>query len=151
MLTKEQVLDILPQKPPFRFVDRLVEISETGAVGEYTFRGDEDFYKGHFPGDPVTPGVILLETMCQTGLVAFGIYLLSLEAPIEKVAGTVTLFTDGEVEFARVVRPGDTVRVKAEKIFWRRRKLKSKVILELADGTLVASATVSGMGVKRDG
>jgi 3-hydroxyacyl-[acyl-carrier-protein] dehydratase len=151
MLTKEQVLDLLPQKPPFRFVDRLVELTEKGAVGEYTFRGDEDFYKGHFPGDPVTPGVILLETMCQTGLVAFGIYLLSLEAPIEKVAGTVTLFTDGEVEFARVVRPGDTVRVKAEKIFWRRRKLKSKVILELADGTLVASATVSGMGVKRDG
>jgi 3-hydroxyacyl-[acyl-carrier-protein] dehydratase len=151
MLTKEQVLDLVPQKPPFRFVDRLVEITENGAVGEYTFRGDEDFYKGHFPGDPVTPGVILLETMCQTGLVAFGIYLLGLEAPIESVAGTVTLFTDGEVEFARVVRPGDTVRVKAEKIFWRRRKLKSKVILELADGTLVASATVSGMGVKRDG
>jgi 3-hydroxyacyl-[acyl-carrier-protein] dehydratase len=151
MLTKEQVLDILPQKPPFRFVDRLVEINETGAVGEYTFRGDEDFYKGHFPGDPVTPGVILLETMCQTGLVAFGIYLLGLEAPADVVANTVTLFTDGEVEFARVVRPGDTVRVRAEKIFWRRRKLKSKVILELADGTLVASAVVSGMGVARDG
>jgi 3-hydroxyacyl-[acyl-carrier-protein] dehydratase len=62
----------------------------------------------------------------------------------------VTLFTDGEVEFARVVRPGDTVRVRAEKIFWRRRKLKSKVTLELSDGTLVASATVSGMGVARD-
>jgi len=151
MLTKEQVLDLVPQKPPFRFVDRLVEINESGAIGEYTFRGDEDFYKGHFPGNPVTPGVILLETMCQTGLVAFGIYLLGLEAPLETVAETVTLFTDGEVEFARVVRPGDTVRVRAEKLFWRRRKLKSKVVLELADGTLVASGTVSGMGVTRDG
>jgi len=48
------------------------------------------------------------------------------------------------------VKPNDTVRVKAKKIFWRRRKLKSDVILELADGTFVAKATVAGMGVPRE-
>ena len=149
MLTPEQVLGLIPQQRPFRFIDRLVELGES-TVGEYTFREDETFYAGHFPGNPVTPGVILVETMCQTGLVALGIHLLGMELPEEEVAKTITLFTDAEVEFARVVAPGETVRVNAEKLFWRRRKLKSKVELTLADGTYVAGGTVSGMGVARE-
>ena len=150
MLTAEEVLQILPQQKPFRFIDRLIELTDARAVGEYTYRPDESFYAGHFPGNPVTPGVILIETMCQTGLVALGIYLLGLELPKSEVAKTVTLFTDSEVEFERVVKPGDTVRVTAEKIFWRRRKLKSNVVLTLADGSPVAKGTVAGMGVSRD-
>ena len=150
MLTPQEVLDLIPQQRPFRFIDRLVELTEETAVGEYTFRADETFYPGHFPGNPVTPGVILVETMCQTGLVAMGIYLLGLELPHEEVAKTITLFTDAEIEFARVVPPETTVRVTAQKLFWRRRKLKSKVQLTLADGTYVAGGTVSGMGVSRE-
>lgn len=149
MLSAEEVLALIPQQRPFRFIDRLVELSESRAVGEYTFRQDESFYAGHFPGDPVTPGVILIETMCQTGLVALGIYLLGLELGREEVQKTVTLFTDCEVEFERVVRPGDTVRVEAEKVFWRRRKLKSNVVLTLANGDPVAKGSVAGMGVAR--
>jgi 3-hydroxyacyl-[acyl-carrier-protein] dehydratase len=150
LLTPQEVLDLIPQQRPFRFIDRLVELGESSAVGEYTFRVDETFYEGHFPGNPVTPGVILVEAMCQTGLVALGIHLLGLELPREEVAKTITLFTDAEVEFARVVLPESTVRITAEKIFWRRRKLKSKVRLTLADGTYVAGGTVSGMGVPRE-
>jgi 3-hydroxyacyl-[acyl-carrier-protein] dehydratase len=98
----------------------------------------------------VTPGVILIETMCQTGLVALGIYLLGLTESRAEVEKTVTLFTDSEIDFSNMVKPGDTVVVRAEKIFWRRRKLKSKVTLCLADGTLVARGTVAGMGISRD-
>lgn len=148
-LSSEEVLALIPQQRPFRFIDRLIELSDTRAVGEYTFRADETFYPGHFPGDPVTPGVILIETMCQTGLVALGIYLLGLEVPKDEVAKTVTLFTDCQVEFERIVRPGDTVRVEADKVFWRRRKLKSNVVLSLANGDSVAKGTVAGMGVGR--
>ena len=153
--TPEEVLALVPQQRPFRFIDRLVEIDEQHAVGEYTFRHDESFYEGHFPGKPVTPGVILLETMCQTGVVALGIYILGLEAPREEVIRTVTLFTEAQVEFERVVRPGETIRVEAEKVFWRRRKLKSNVKLFLlahggTEKTLVAHGTVAGMGVRRE-
>lgn len=148
-LTADEVLALIPQQRPFRFIDRLVSLDAEGAVGEYTFRADESFYAGHFPGQPVTPGVILLETMCQTGLVALGIYLLGLELPKEEVGRTVTLFTDAEVEFERMVQPGDTVRVTATKLFWRRRKLKSQATLTLADGTHVARGTIAGMGVPR--
>jgi 3-hydroxyacyl-[acyl-carrier-protein] dehydratase len=146
-LTPDQVLALVPQQRPFRFLDRLLRVDEQGAVGEYTFRADEGFYEGHFPGNPVTPGVILLEAMCQTGVVALGIYLLSLEHPEEVLRRTTTLFTESQVEFERVVRPGDTVRVTAEKVFWRRRKLKSNVVMTLADGSPVARATVAGLGV----
>ena len=146
-LTPDEVLDLIPQKRPFRFIDRLVRIDEDGAVGEYTFRPDETFYPGHFPGNPVTPGVILIETMCQTGVVALGIYLFALEQPRDVVSKAMTLFTECQIEFERVVRPDELVRVTAEKVFWRRKKLKSNVVLTLADGTSVARGTVAGMGV----
>jgi 3-hydroxyacyl-[acyl-carrier-protein] dehydratase len=151
MLTPHEVLELMPQRPPFRFLDRLLQLSEQGAVGEYTFRRDESFYAGHFPGDPVTPGVILIETMCQTGLVALGIHLLGLSVPRAEVARTMTLFSDCNVEFCRPVRPGATVRVEAERLSWRRGKLRSSVRLLGEDGCVAAEGVVAGVGCRRGG
>src|SRR5690349_15637259 len=108
MITPAEVLELVPQKPPFRFLDELVRLDDAGAEGRYTFRHNESFYEGHFPGNPVTPGVILAEALCQTGLVAYGIYLLAREVPADEVDKLVTLLTNMEVEFTGMVLPGET-------------------------------------------
>lgn len=149
-LTPEQILDLLPQQRPFRFVDEILEVDEQRITGRYRFGEDEWFYAGHFPGRPVTPGVILLESMCQVGVVALGIYLFALEHTVEEARAWTTLFVDAESEFLRSVLPGETVTIRGERIFWRRHKLRARVQMFAADGTLVAQTTASGLGVRNE-
>lgn len=144
---RSRVLDILPQKPPFRFVDELVELTEDHVVGRYRFKNDEYFYAGHFPGNPTTPGVILVESMAQISVVALGIYLTLLEG--QAVEDRLTLFTECEIEFSAVVLPGSLVTVHGEKIYNRKGKLKSQARLVLEDGTVAASGFLAGVGVKK--
>jgi len=142
-----EVLAALPQKEPFRFLDEIVELDDEHIVARYTFREEADFYRGHFPGNPLTPGVILVETMAQAGVVALGLYLASHEMPREEFEKLVTVFTDANVEFSGSVYPGDRVTCVGRKVFFRRRKLRSEVELRLDDGTVVCSGVLSGMGV----
>jgi 3-hydroxyacyl-[acyl-carrier-protein] dehydratase len=147
-LTPAQVLDLLPQQRPFRFVDEILELDEQRIAGRYTFRPDEWFYAGHFPGRPITPGVILLESMCQVGVVALGIFLFALEHTGDEAREWTTLFSEAETEFLRSVLPGETVTIRGERIFWRRKKLRARIEMFAADGTLVAQTTASGVGVR---
>jgi 3-hydroxyacyl-[acyl-carrier-protein] dehydratase len=147
-LSPARILELLPQQRPFRFVDEILEVDEQHISGRYTFRPDEFFYEGHFPGRPITPGVILLESMCQVGVVALGIYLFALERSAEAAAGWTTLFVEAESEFMRPVPPGETVTIRGERLIWRRHKLRSRIEMFGADGALVAQTTASGVGVK---
>jgi 3-hydroxyacyl-[acyl-carrier-protein] dehydratase len=146
-----EVLDLLPQQEPFRFVDEILEVDAEHIVSRYTFRPGADFYRGHFPGNPITPGVLLIEAMAQTGVVALGIYLVGSERGKDEVRRVLTVFTDVTAEFSGVVRPGDTVTISARKVFFRRMKLRSEVEMRAADGTLVATATIAGMGIETPG
>ena len=148
-LTPAQVLELLPQQEPFRFVDEILEVSEDHIIAQYRFRPDADFYRGHFPGNPVTPGVLLLESFAQIGVVALGIYIIALEHGIEGVRKRVALFCDANVDFTGVVRPGDRVTTSARTVFFRRDKLRSEATMTLDDGTVVLSGTISGVGVER--
>lgn len=146
-LTKEEVLELIPQKPPFRFIDAILELNEEGIVAQYTFKADESFYPGHFPGNPITPGVVLLEALAQTGVVAYGIYLVSYQMPREEISKTLTVFTEAEVEFMGMVRPGDRITIRAQKEYFRRMKLRAKGEITLDNGTVVCQAAIAGMGV----
>jgi 3-hydroxyacyl-[acyl-carrier-protein] dehydratase len=87
--------------------------------------------------------------MAQTGIVALGIYLMSLEGADVDREKMMTLFTDASVDFNGIVKPGERVTIEAKKVFWRRRKLRSEAELRLDDGNVVCSGMVSGMGVLR--
>ncbi len=148
-LSPDEVLALVPQQEPFRFIDEILELDDEHIVAATTFRPDADFYRGHFPGNPITPGVILTEAMAQAGVVALGIHLVSAEASADEVEKLITVFTDATVEFSGAVKPGDRVITTGRKKFFRRRKLRASVEMRLEDGTLVASGELAGMGVPR--
>ncbi len=124
--SKEEMLELVPQQAPFRFIDEIIELSDEGIVACYTYKTDEVFYQGHFPGNPITPGVVLLETMAQTAVVAYGIYLASKELEREEIKKILTVFTEAEVEFSGIVRPGDKVIIRAKKEIFSPFKVKSR-------------------------
>ena len=148
-LSPAEVLARVPQQEPFRFIDEITELDDEHIVASYRFREDADFYRGHFPGNPITPGVILVETMALAGVVALGLYLCALERSPEELEKLITVFTDANVEFSGTVSPGERVTTVGRKTFFRRLKLRSEVEMKLDDGTVVCSGVLSGMGIPR--
>ena len=148
-LAREEVLALVPQQAPFRFIDEIHELDREHVVASYRFPEDADFYRGHFPGNPITPGVILVEAMAQAGVVAQGIYLYALEFSAEEVEKVITVFTDANVEFLGQVFPGDRVTTTGRVLFFRHKKLRAQVEMRKEDGTVVCSGELSGMGVAR--
>lgn len=132
---------LLPYSQPFLFVDELLHVDENSTSGTYTFKEDLDFYKGHFKDNPVTPGVILTETMAQIGLVCLGIYLLG--DTFNK--DTVVAFTSADMQFLKPVYPNEKVTVTSQKLFFRFGKLKCDVVMKNEAGQEVCKGILSGM------
>ena len=101
-MNRDEIKTFLPHREPMLLLDE-AELDEIGnAIGRYTVRGDEWFLQGHFPGNPVVPGVVLCEIIAQTA----GVLLR------EQLPGKTTLYAGmDEVRFRRMVKPGDTVKV----------------------------------------
>ncbi|PKB18603.1 3-hydroxyacyl-ACP dehydratase FabZ family protein [Flavobacterium sp. 5] len=137
------IISKLPYSKPFLFVDKIIEISEDGVVGEYFFDENLDFYKGHFKDNPVTPGVILIEVMAQIGLVCLGIYLLKEKINLK----TAICLTSTDIEFLKAVFPKEKVTVISEKIYFRFGKLKCKVSMKNEKDEIVCNGIISGMMV----
>ena len=115
---KNEIEDLLPHRAPFLFVDEIVQADEKRIVAKHLFTENEFFFKGHFPGIPVTPGVILIETMAQSG--GAGLRKLGL------LDGNALFFLASvdKVKFRRQVRPGDELRSEIENLRVSRKMVK---------------------------
>ena len=137
----EEILLKLPYSKPFLFVDKIIQIDENGVEGTFTYDENLDFYKGHFKENPITPGVILTETMAQIGVVCLGIFLLN-NSFNKKI---VIALTSSEIEFLKPVFPNEKVTVISEKIYFRFGKLKCRVSMKNDRDELVCSGIIAGM------
>ena len=142
IMTSEQIIAYLPYTDPFLFVDEILSISENGITGTYTFDKESYFYKGHFKDQPITPGVILTETMAQIGVVCLGIYLMREE--LDKGLPRIALSSQ-QVDFYHPVLPGEKVTVVSEKKVFRFGKLKCFVKLFNEKEALVCRGEIAGM------
>ncbi len=140
----ENILEQLPYAPPFLFVDGLTHLDATRVEGHYTFRPESAFYRGHFKGNPVTPGVLLTECCAQIGLACLGLHLLG-EASGSRPGNGAIALGSAEMEFLRPVFPGERVRVVGEPVYFRFGKLKARVELYNGSGHLACRGTLSGM------
>jgi 3-hydroxyacyl-[acyl-carrier-protein] dehydratase len=143
-MNSTEIIKNLPYQKPFLFVDELTDISENGITGNYTFKENEFFYEGHFKENPITPGVILIETMAQIGVVCLGIYLLKDAISSEEKKPQIAL-TSNNIDFFLPVLPNEKVKVISEKEYFRFNKLKCKVKMLNAKNELVCRGTISGM------
>jgi 3-hydroxyacyl-[acyl-carrier-protein] dehydratase len=130
MLSIQEIMEIIPHRPPFLLIDRILEISEKHAVGIKQMSMNEPFFVGHFPGYPIMPGVLQVEALAQVGAVAV------LYQPAYR--GKLAVFARIEkVSFKKPVVPGDTLRLEVELV-----KLRGRVGIghgsATVDGTLVS-------------
>jgi len=137
------VTDLIPHRPPFLFVDEIVSQDDGGLMARRTWRADEDFYKGHYPGAPITPGVLLCEAVfqaaaCFLALKARATHLAGSGQAAGKPAEGVPLIAKiSDVRFRNPVYPGDTVllEVKQKDALGGFTMLSGKI--KKADGTRV--------------
>lgn len=104
----EDVLKAIPHRPPFLFVDKIVELTETKIRTTKEISPEEPFFKGHYPGNPLMPGVLICESIFQTGAILLSNIIGATGD------GTPVLTRIGNAKFKNIVKPGDLLELQAE-------------------------------------
>ena len=104
----EDVLKAIPHRPPFLFVDKIVELTDTKIKTTKQISPEEDFFRGHYPGNPIMPGVLICESIFQTG----AILLSHIITDISEGTPVLTRISNGK--FKNIVKPGSTLEIEAE-------------------------------------
>ncbi len=109
-----QVTDLIPHRPPFLFVDEILSSTPESLVARRTWRAEEDFYQGHYPGAPITPGVLLCESVFQTA--ACFMALKARAAGAKPGEGVPLIAKISDVRFRSPVYPGDTIEIEVKQV-----------------------------------
>jgi 3-hydroxyacyl-[acyl-carrier-protein] dehydratase len=145
MEINDKILNALPYGKDFRFVDSIESVDEDQIKGSYTFRKDLPFYDSHFRDKPLVPGVIMIETMGQIGMVCHLVFLTcDYEFKFLPVLSNVEASFFGNADY------GETCYVTGKKIYFRKNILKSSVEMRKADGSLIATLTANIMIIKNN-
>ena len=143
IMDADDIMNILPHRPPFLFVDKILEISDTSITGLKYVSPDETYFKGHFPGRPVMPGVLQIEAMAQVG----GVLVLSTFSDPENY---LTFFARIEnAKFKRTVVPGDVLIFKLELLSPIRRGISHMIARAYVNGELTTEAEMKAKIVEK--
>jgi len=142
LMDTTKIMDILPHRPPFLFIDKIYELTDDLVIGVKNVTIDEDFFKGHFPDYPVMPGVIIIEAMAQMG----GILVMS---KLDDPQNYLTFFAKiDKVRFRNKVLPGDTIIFKCSLLGPFRRGICHMQGLAYANNKLCAEAELTAQITK---
>lgn len=108
----DEILKKIPHRPPFLFIDEIVEIKENGAVCKRLVREDEPQFEGHYPGNPIMPGVLLCEACFQTAAIYIANKLEGQSINLDKVTPVLSKIV--EAKFKQMVKPGDEIFIEVE-------------------------------------
>lgn len=137
-----KITEVIPHREPFLFIDKILEVDEKKIIAAYQVKGTESFFEGHFPGRPIMPGVLMLESMAQAAVYLAGVHY-------KEMKGIPLLTRINNARFRKAVCPPEELRIEVEII---RASGNKKVVIfhfngEIFDsgGSLVAQAEITGV------
>ena len=148
-LINKDIRELIPHREPFIFIDKVMSAESGLVVASKYIKKDEAYFKGHFPGNPLVPGVLIVESMAQTSGIACALYCNEQKDVSMKPSGAYFLSRISDVKFKHPVLPRDTLIIKAKVLQYFDPLFKIQVSCEVsgrivAEGELVLSKQKEG-------